>query len=186
MIPAIIARNSPPCISSAHFMTIIFLPIPCKISFVINSCSCAWAKSCCFLFFFFAVVFLIPWGPGWESMRRFTCCRVAVSITCLTCHGLLETITPVLDQLSTHTRETQSALSFSLYLSFSHALRPENVRMVRKVNRKLLNCLQDTKWQEIMEEPQTRTLTRTHTCTHLFLPLWRRLSDIRSLETYMS
>lgn len=181
MIPAVIARNSPPCISSAHFMTIIFLPIPCLISFVINSCSCFFAD------FFFLV--LIPWGPGWESMRRFTCCRVAVYITCLTCHALLETKTPVLDQLSTHTRETQSALSFSLslFLTRSHIplCEPENVRMVRKVNRKLLNCLQDTEWQEIIEEPQTRTLTHTHSRTHLFLPLWRRHSDIHSLGTYM-
>ena len=33
VIPAVVARNFPPRICFAHFMTIIFLPIPRKVSF---------------------------------------------------------------------------------------------------------------------------------------------------------
>lgn len=40
VISAILARNFPLRICFAHFMTVIFLPIPRKISFMINSCSC--------------------------------------------------------------------------------------------------------------------------------------------------
>lgn len=39
VIPATTARNFPLCICFAHFMTIIFLPIPRKISFMINGYS---------------------------------------------------------------------------------------------------------------------------------------------------
>lgn len=39
VIPATTARNFPLCICFAHFMTIIFLPVPRKISFMINGYS---------------------------------------------------------------------------------------------------------------------------------------------------
>jgi len=73
VILAATARNFPQCICFAHFMTIIFPHNPCKISLMINGCSWrVWAKG----FFFF--LFSFPRSFGWESMRHFTCCCVAV------------------------------------------------------------------------------------------------------------
>lgn len=74
---------SPPHIYSAHFMTyrhIVFPHIPRKFSFLMNGWGCVWAAG-----FFVRLLVPLPHpsrGPEWESMKRFTCCRVADYITC--------------------------------------------------------------------------------------------------------
>lgn len=84
---------------------IILLHSSRKVWCLISSYSFPGAKLFCFSAF--------SSSSKWDSMRHFIRESVPVHITRLTCHGLLETKTPFLDQLSAHTGKMTVSVSYS-------------------------------------------------------------------------
>ena len=114
------------------------------------------------ILFFFFVSF--PLGLEWESTRHFTCCCVTLYVTQWTLHGFVETVRERLFW--------NSCLPVQGEIQHTYTFIPLcDLKMVRKVNRKLLNCLRGAQRQEIIEELQTPWHTHTHSRTLVFVTL---------------